>query len=815
MSSESEAGRLAALHGLKVLDTPPEAIFDSLTRLATLTFQTPIALVSLVDADRQWFKSCVGLDARETSRDVAFCDHAIRQADVMVVLDATRDPRFADNPLVTGDLGIRFYAGAPLVTPSGHRLGTLCIIDVHPRPAFDQAQCAQLETMASAVTDALIMRRDISNHLALERQRTKDRALLAQAEEMAGVGHWSWDAANDATFWSPAVYRIHGIDTALPPPDLAGVLALFHPDDAPTLAGLVARAVSHGEPYSLNARVIQPDGETRHVSARGSCELDQTGGVTALVGTFIDVTDLKLADEKLRVNEARLQSLMDNSADLIFRIEPGRGITWVSPCCRRYGYEPEELIGTFAIDLVHPEDRANLDILRAARFAGLPDPPGSTRQHRVRHKNGSWICVEGSPTLIRGADGQVLEVVNVMRDVTVQREAVLALEAARAAAEAATRVKTDFVANMSHEIRTPLTAILGYANLLAQRTDLDVSARGHLSHITNGGRGLLAIVNDILDFSKLEAGQVVISQQPTSPAELLRDTLLMFAPQAEAKGIELDFEAVGELPAAVLVDPDKTRQILLNLIGNAVKFTDKGRVRLKASHDPVKARLDVWVEDTGPGMSEDQRAKLFQRFSQVDGSSTRRHGGTGLGLAISHNLAQAMGGDIEVESWIGRGSVFHLQMAAPATDALADPDAARFADGDVLGGIRVLVIDDNPTNLELARAILETFGAVAIEAGSGHEGLDLAADISVDVILLDMRMPGMDGPEVLAQLRSAKGPNQTVPILAFTAESEQLANHLARGFNGLVAKPIVPADAVGAIRAAILGVIEDRECLGV
>ena len=815
MPTRFEAERLAALRGLDVLDTAPEAVFDSMTRLAALTFKTPIALVSLVDTDRQWFKSCVGLDVRETSRDVAFCDHAIRQPGVMVVLDATQDSRFADNPLVTGDLGIRFYAGAPLVAPSGHRLGTLCIIDLHPRASFDDVQRDQLAAMASAVTDALIMRRDISNYVSLERERANDRALLAQAEEMAGVGHWSWDAAKDTTFWSPAVYQIHGYDPALPPPDLAGVLALYHPDDAAVLASLVQRAVSEGEPYSLSARIIRPDGDTRYIAARGACDRDEAGAVRSLVGTFIDVTDLKLADEKLRANEARLKFVMDQSADLIIRVEPGRGITWASPSCRRYGYEPEDLVGTFGVELIHPDDRANVDAVRAARFAGLPDPPGSSREHRIRSKDGSWICVEGNPTLIRGADGQVLEIVNVLRDVTAQREAARALEAARDAAQAAAQVKTDFMANMSHEIRTPLTAILGYARLLSDRPELQLDARTYVSRLGNAGQTLLAIVNDILDFSKLEAGQIVLSPKPTQASSLLRDTLLMFAPQADAKGIELDFAADSELPGAVLIDPDKVRQILLNLIGNAVKFTDRGHVRLTAGYDPALAQFDVWVEDTGPGMTREQTGKLFQRFSQVDGSSTRRHGGTGLGLAISRGLAEAMGGDIDVVSGLGRGSTFHLRIPATAAEGADDLQLADVVGSDVLDGLRLLVIDDNPVNRELARAILSPFGAEISEAASARDGLALAAELPVDAILLDMRMPEMDGPDVLACLRASDGPNQFVPVLAFTAGSEAFSEHDLDAFDGLVAKPMVPADAIAAIHAAIFGDAEEASRVAV
>ncbi len=807
MISNTETQRLAALHALDVLDTPPEAIFDSLTQLAALTFKTPIALVSLVDAQRQWFKSCVGLDDSELPRSVAFCDHAIRQTEVFAVLDAKRDPRFCDNPLVTSQPGIRFYAGGPLMMPSGEMLGTLCIIDTKPRATFDDSQRAQLQAMAATATEALIMRRDISRFIEVERERKTNLTLLDQAEEMTGIGHWSWDLVSGVTTWSPAVYRIHGYDPSLPPPDLPGILALYHPQDAADLAQLVSRAVSEGEPYALNARLFRPDGEARFVSARGGCERDETGAIRALAGTFIDVTDLKLADEKIRTNEARLNFVMEKSADLIMRVEPAKGITWISPNCSHYGYRPDDLIGTFASELVHPDDRAKVEAARAARFAGLPDPPGSTGELRIRKKDGSWIHVQENPTVIRGADGQVLEIVNVMRDLSAQRERARVLEAAREAAEAAAQVKTDFMANMSHEIRTPLTAILGYTGLLSERADLTVEARDQLGKVTVASDALLTLVNSILDFSKLEAGQVEITPRPTSPSSLLRDALLIFALQAQRKGIDLDFVVVNDLPDGLLIDKDRTRQILLNLIGNAVKFTNHGAVRLKVAYAPVTARLDFWIEDTGPGISPDQQKKLFQHFSQADASSTRSHGGTGLGLAICKGLTQAMGGEIGVVSQIGVGSVFHVQIPAPVSDSPAHLAEGQMADP--LEGLRLLVVDDNPVNRELARAILEPMGALVDEAASGEEGLTKAAHVPFDLIMLDVRMPDLDGPTVLTRLRAEHGPNDNVPVLAFTAEASELVDQLGRGFDGVVSKPMVPRD----VAAAILDALDIRHAL--
>jgi CheY-like chemotaxis protein len=305
----------------------------------------------------------------------------------------------------------------------------------------------------------------------------------------------------------------------------------------------------------------------------------------------------------------------------------------------------------------------------------------------------------------------------------------------------------------------------------------------------------------VLDFSKLEAGQFEILPQAISPSEVLRETLLMFSPQADAKGLTLDFAAEG-LPDWVLVDPDRLRQILINLIGNAIKFTDAGSVRLTAGYSARMGQLRVRVEDTGEGMTKAQQKKLFQRFSQVDASSTRRHGGTGLGLAISKGLVEAMGGAIGVASKAGVGSAFHFRIGAPVTQAPAG-DGEEVAVGSGLEGLQALVVDDNPMNRELARAVLAPFGVEISEAQDGLSAVAAAAARPFDVILMDIRMPHLDGPGALAEIRAGDGPNRDAPILAFTADAQVAALGQPRGFDGLVRKPIVPLALAQAICEAV------------
>lgn len=283
---------------------------------------------------------------------------------------------------------------------------------------------------------------------------------------------------------------------------------------------------------------------------------------------------------------------------------------------------------------------------------------------------------------------------------------------------------------------------------------------------------------------------------------------MLFSNQAAEKGLSLAFEARPGLPRTVMLDGDRLRQTLINLIGNAIKFTDAGRVDVTVSPEDGE-RVSVRVSDTGPGLDPEAQARLFQRFSQIDDSMTRRHGGTGLGLAICKGVAEAMGGTIGVESTPGEGATFHIVLPAPPAEApqeLAGDDAPLSIDG-----VRVFLVDDNATNRELARRILEAAGAEVQEAADGVEAVERLALLPVDVVLMDLRMPKLDGRGALAQLRATSGPNQMVPVLAFTADADLAGDGDLDGFDGLVRKPIQPLELYGAIAAATQWPLEDED----
>jgi two-component system sensor histidine kinase/response regulator len=636
------------------------------------------------------------------------------------------------------------------------------------------------------------------------RKRAEARQLQRHslALQAAGLGLWEWQVASGHyecdMFWAMTLgYAVSELT-----PHVDAVVALEHPDDTAQIVEHIDRCL-RGETaeYTGEHRLRHKEGHWVWLLDHGMVvERAEHGRPQRVIGTSQDITQRKLAEAALLQSRQR-QSLALSSAHLgqwDWDIAAGE-VVFDTRFAEIVGYDIAELArnrSTWQL-IDHPDDVPMIQARLQAHLHG--ETESYLSEHRVVHKLGHAVWIHGTGMVVeRDAQGAPLRMVGLHKNISERKRVEAELLAAKEAADAANRAKSMFLANMSHEIRTPMNAVIGLTRVVLD-TELNPRQRDFLQKVHASSKSLLGILNDILDHSKIEAGRMVLEQIQFPIEEPLNNVASLFGAQLEQKGLELFFEVAPDVPMEVIGDSMRLTQVLNNLVGNAIKFTDAGEIHVKAelaARDASGTLLRFSVSDTGIGLSDAQAASLFQAFTQADNSVTRKYGGTGLGLTISQQLVRLMGGEIGVASAPAKGCVFTFTVRLqPARTEHLSLDLHR------VRGLRALVVDDLETSRLIMNNMFDAWGMHADSVATAEEGLQRleqsrASGLPYDVVLLDWRMPGMDGLEMARRMRAQALPAECPPfaIMVTAFGREQLMSDGGDlPLDVVLTKPVVPS----------------------
>jgi len=611
------------------------------------------------------------------------------------------------------------------------------------------------------------------------------------------------DLQGQVTYISPACQYLLGYQ----PRELKAALGiqLVHPDDQSRVLDLLANIGRRGQ-GSLVWRCRSKQAGFRWIESNINLLRDPATGIPEIISISRDVTERKNAEEEIAKLNSTLELSLNGAKDYaIFMLDPhGRIATWNSGAERLKGYSLAEIIGTHfsifypaeAIGGQHPSA-----VLRSAAEKGRFEEEGW-----LVRKDGSRFWAHVVVTALFHPSGELRGFSQVTRDATQLKNVTDDLVAARRRAEEANRAKSDFLAAMSHEIRTPMNAILGMSDLLRE-TNLDPLQREYVDRCRRAGSSLLSLINDILDLSKIESGRFELEQIPFDLEDLVESTAEIMAPRAHVKGVGLFARIAPETPTSLLGDPVRLQQILVNLLGNAIKFTASGEIVLSVMPADAQSsgHLRFTVSDTGIGISADKLQSIFEDFVQAETSTTRRFGGTGLGLGIARRLVNCMGGVIAVASVPGQGSTFSFDAILPLNPHAAPaklPAAAQ-----ELAGRRVLIVDDNPTNRLILSKMCSAWGMLPSEADSAAPACLLVRDAlrrrhSFALVILDVLMPEVDGFEALSEIRAI---SPELPVVMTTSNNQpgDAGKARALGVSAFALKPVRRAELLRLVCAAI------------
>lgn len=619
--------------------------------------------------------------------------------------------------------------------------------------------------------------------------KASDERLRASLS-FANIGIWDWNIQSGELYWSERIPALFGHPMGELETSYENFLAAVHPDDRDAVQEAVRAAVEDGAPYELEHRCVWPDGTVRWLLERGAVVRDPEGSPRRMLGTVQDITERKQAEERLvlfrRIFDTTQQGICiaDGTGRMLYANRAFEALL---------GYSPEAMQGQVC-DALLPAEAPELveEILQAVR-AGR----GWSGLLPLRDVEGHPVITASHIGVIQGADGKPQHLFNVFSDYSAEQARQQELERARDEAERASRAKSEFLSSMSHELRTPMNAILGFTQLLQAEEGMSGDQQDSLHEIFKAGQHLLGLINEVLDLSRIEAGRVDLSLEAVELPELVRECLTLVRPLAEARRIELD--QTGLEACVVRADRTRLKQVILNLLSNAIKYNKEGgevRILMLPADQPGRCRFGV--RDTGSGIAPEHMDELFRPFTRLANAGGEVEG-TGIGLVISQRLVGMMGGGIGVESRLGEGSLFWVELPRDELAGAAEPRVENLGSVMPRAGERrysVLYIEDNPANLKLMAQILGRRGDIQfLSAHTAELGLQLALASRPDLILLDINMPGMNGYDVLRNL-TMRGPASRPPVIAITANAmpRDIERGLAAGFADYLTKPIdVPA----------------------
>ena len=847
-----EAFRIAALKRYQVSNTAPDAAFDDVVKLAVRLTGVRVALISFVTETSVWIKASEGtkLQGVELPKAQTYCAKAVDLGTPLIVPDVEVETRYKVNlPKVDGET-IRFYAGVPLLTPEGFAVGAICLVDMQPRE-LSPILIDSLEGLSRMVVSILESRvkareeQESSRILSLlseisEASSSKSNVrdviekCLSEVCKFSGSTLAHYFEADDA---KPGFLKTSGQWFSAAPEKFARFKEITNLIEFTKGVGLPGLILESGKPMAnIAAKTHYPrslEGQRLGLSWAFGFPIVVNSKIVGIFEFFLErpMADedrllkvmLNVGDQVARVMERAqtedtlekqkefLDAVLENLADGVVACDNDGKLTIFNRATRDFhglpadaGLDPSEWSNHYKLlnsDGVTPLSLNEIPLRRA--FNGYVV---KGQEFAVAHTNGRVLDLVANGRAIHAKDGRKLGAVVTMQDVTQAKKDQNQLLETNRALRAATAAKSQFLANMSHEIRTPLNGVMGMAELLLQEP-MTADQREQVEIILSSSQNLLTIIGDILDFSKVEAGKLDLEKLPFNLADVVDDTYKKMENLATSKGLRFLREVKDSELAMVQGDSGRVRQVLTNLMMNAIKFTQEGyvetSVRLMDLEDEVGVRIDI--KDTGIGMSQSTIDTLFQAFSQADSSTTRKFGGTGLGLSITKRLVELMDGEIGVESELGKGTLVWLTLRFPKAKATRLFDSAaeetKLSEPSTLPPkarlqqrhMRILLAEDNQVNQVIARQMLTKLGIETDVVENGRQALDALELRHYDLVLMDCQMPELDGYEASREIRrDVDAAFNNILIVAMTANAMKGDREkcLAAGMDDYLTKPV-------------------------